>query len=382
MSKGRCNVDSYLLRTKELAHAAGSNECTVAVSVAKGFVLVRARSTGRSWMRIGRTGLFFAALLLFLTASQVVEPIGAAPTVKQGLPGPRLTLVEASAKPGADEPLYAGDVVVAAYTLRNVGTATASSVELRVIECPPEVAIIEMSSSKDLNQGSTGTWQVKMRPDYVGEFKVALSFYMRGAKLALYLPDGSQKDVFNVALNVGQKPASLVLRQVLNPPDAGVHVGDVVTVYYVVENAGDQPATNVEIRVVSVPPEIEVVEVTALKDLQPGAIDMWQVGAKASQPGIYEITVEFYLNGEKANLNVEGKTKPADQLKFTMSVSEKPFLQAYGRYLLVGIVAIVVIAVVVFVVRRMRRRSARPSAAPVQAPAKPRRRDKSRSFHT
>jgi hypothetical protein len=286
------------------------------------------------------------------------------------LPRPVLYLTDASIKPGPGEPVYAGDLVTVTYTLQNIGVAAATRVEVRVVDSPPEV-VAETTAPKDLTPSSSDKWQVNVRAEKAGEFIISVSFFMSDAKQVFSFPDGSEKDTFTITLTVSPKPAFLVLHSVVTEPSASepFYVGDIGTITYTLENTGEMAGKNVEIRIVSAPPEIEIVQVTAPKDLLPSAKGDWQVKIKPSKPGTYEMYVTFYVNAEKVIFQIEGETGTIEQFKTTVTVSERPFLETYGLYL----IAVVAVAVVAVVLMRRRRghAAAPPSTIPPVVPATP-----------
>jgi hypothetical protein len=168
---------------------------------------------------------------------------------------------------------------------------------------------------------------------------------------------------------VSPKPAFLVLHSVMTEPSASepFYVGDIGTITYALENTGEMVGKNVEIRVVSAPPEIEIVQVTAPRDLLPSAEGDWQVKIKPSKPGTYEMYVSFYVNGEKVIFQIEGETGTIEQFKTTVTVSERPFLETYGLYLIA--VAAVAVVAVVLMMRRKSHAPAPPSTIPPVVPA-------------
>jgi len=280
-----------------------------------------------------------------------------------------LTLVDLNLSPGEGEHIYVGDTVTATFTLQNSGTATASSVGVKA-DSPSEVTVLEVTTPKDLSPGSSGTWKLVMRPEKEGEFNIRVGFFMNGVQQSF----GGiiTADSLTITLSVETKPAFLVLEQVKTAPSASepFYVGDVASITYVLTNGGQMPTGNVEVKVVNSPPEIEIVEVTAPKNLQPGATGEWQVNIKASKPGSYDVYVSFYVNGEKQVFEREGQTGAIEQFQTTIAASERPFLETYGLYALVGLVAIVVIVALVVAMRR-RGRAAPPPATLAPATSAP-----------
>jgi len=280
-----------------------------------------------------------------------------------------LTLVDLNLSPGKGEHIYVGDTVTATFTLQNSGAATASSVEVKA-DSPSEVTVLEVTTPKDLSPGSSGTWKLVMRTEKEGEFNIHVAFLMNGVQQSF---GGIMKaDSLTITLSVETKPAFLVLEQVKTAPSASepFYVGDIATITYVLTNGGQMPTGNVEVKVVNSPPEIEIVEVTAPKDLQPGATGEWQVRIKASKSGSYDLYVSFYINGEKQIFEREGQTGTIEQFQTTITASERPFLETYGLYAAVGLVAIVVIVALVVTMRR-RGRAAPPPARPAPATSVP-----------
>ena len=278
-----------------------------------------------------------------------------------------LTLVDLNLSPGEGEHIYVGDTVTATFTLQNTGRATASSVEVRA-ESPIEVAVLEVTTSKDLSPGSSGTWKLIMRPDKEGEFDVLVRFFINGMQQNF---GGVLKgNRVTLTLLVEVKPAFLVLERVEAAPSGNepFYVGDTATITYTLTNGGQMPAGEVEVKVVNSPPEVEIVEVTGPKDLPPGATEEWQVKIKASKPGSYDMFVSFYISGEKQVFETEGQTGTIEQFKTTIAASERPFLETYGLYVAAGLVAIVVIVALLVAMRR-RGRTAPPPAVSVPPPA-------------
>ncbi len=280
-----------------------------------------------------------------------------------------LTLVDLNLSPGEGEHIYVGDTVTATFTLQNSGTATASSVEVKA-DSPSEVAVLEVTTPKDLAPGSTGTWKLVMRPEKEGEFNIRVGFFIDSVQQSF----GGiiTADSLTITLSVEAKPVYLVLEQVKTAPSASepFYVGDMATITYVLTNGGQMRAGNVEVKVVSSPPEIEIVEVTAPKDLQSGATGEWQVKIKASKPGSYDMYVSFYIDGKKQIFEMEGQTETIEQFKVTIAAHEKPFLETSGLYVVVGLVAIVVILALVVAMRR-RGRAAPPPARPAPVTSVP-----------
>jgi hypothetical protein len=270
-----------------------------------------------------------------------------------------LTLVDLNLSPGEGEHIYVGDTVTATFTLQNSGT-TASSVEVKA-DSPSEVTVLEVTTPKDMAPGSSGTWKLVMRPEKEGEFKIRVGFFIDGVQQSF--GGIMTADSLTITLSVEAKPVYLVLEQVKTAPSASepFYVGDVATITYVLTNGGQMQAGNVEVKVVNSPPEIEIVEVTASKDLQSGATGEWQVKIKASKPGSYEMFVSFYIDGKKQIFETEGQTGTIEQFQTTITASERPFLETYGLYAVVGLVAIVVTVALVVVMRR-RGRAAPPPA--------------------
>jgi len=284
-------------------------------------------------------------------------------------PGPRLRLVDASIRPGPGEAIHAGNLVTAAYTLQNVGVAPALKVEIRVADSPPDLVVVQMTGAGDLAPGSSGFWQVTMRPGKAGTFKVALNVFMNDVKQVFrYLGKSETFDRFTITLTVSLKPVFLIIKRVLTQPSAAepLYVGDTCTITYVVENSGQMLGEGVEIRVVSAPPEIEVVQLTSPKDLQPSSTGEWQVRTRPTKPGIYEVYVSFYVSGEKVIFQVEGQAETIERFKITLRVGEKPFLQTYGLYIVLGLIVIGVLTVAILVMRR--RGLAAPPAPSMPAP--------------
>ena len=293
------------------------------------------------------------------------------------LPGPRLSLVDASVKPGPGEAIYVGDLVTATYKLQNIGVAPASKVEIRVADSPPDLVVLQTTAASDLTAGSGGSWQVTMRPEKAGTFRVALNVFVNNVKQVFrYFGKSETFDRFTITLTVSLKPVFLIIKRVLTQPSATeqLYVGDICTVTYVVENSGQMLGKGVEIRVVSVPPEIEVVQLTSLKDLQPSATGEWQVKTRPTKAGIYEVYVSFYVSGEKVTFQVEGQAETIDRFKITLRVGERPFLQTYGLYIALGLIVIGVLAAAILVMRRRGRAAPPTPSMPAQVitPSPPR----------
>jgi len=290
-------------------------------------------------------------------------------------PGPYLRFVDAGYEPGAGVPLYVDDLARAAYRLQNAGVTTASNVEVRVVDSPPEVVVVESAKASDLTAGSTGTWRVVMRPQTAGTFRVVLNVFMNNVKQVFRHPGKSETfDRFTITLTVDLKPPFLVVQRIVTQPNASepFYVGDVGTITYVVKNSGQTVGEYVEIRVASAPAEIEILELTAPRDLQPGATDEWQVKLKAKKPGTYEVYVSFYIDGQKVIFQVEGESETIERFKTTITANERPLLETYGLYIGVGLVALVAIFVAVMLVMRRKARAAAyppPAGPPMAAPA-------------
>lgn len=292
-------------------------------------------------------------------------------------PGPRLSLVDASVKPGPGEAIYVGDLVTATYKLQNVGVAPASKVEIRVADSPPDLVVLQTTAAGDLTPGSGGSWQVTVRPEKAGTLKVALNVFVNNVKQVFrYFGKSETFDRFTITLTVSLKPVFLIIKRVLTQPSATeqLYVGDICTVTYVVENSGQMLGKGVEIRVVSVPPEIEVVQLTSLKDLQPSATGEWQVKTRPTKAGTYEVYVSFYVSGEKVIFQVEGQAETIDRFKITLRVGERPFLQTYGLYIALGLIVIGVLAAAILVMRRRGRAAPPTPSMPAQVitPSPPR----------
>jgi hypothetical protein len=210
-----------------------------------------------------------------------------------------------------------------------------------------------------------------MEPEDAGTFEVVVAFFVNGAQQKF--GGVLQGERVRITLSVELKPAFLILERIETAPNGSqpFYVGDIATITSVATNVGQMPARNVEVKVVNSPPEIEIVQVTSPKDLQPGATGEWQVNIKAAKPGNYEIYIAFYVNGEKQIFETEGQTGTIDQFKITIAASERPFMETYGLYVIAGLVAIVVIAVLAVATRRRGRAAPTPTRVPPAAPARP-----------
>jgi len=270
-------------------------------------------------------------------------------------PGPRLRLVETRFHPGADEPLYVGDLATARYTLQNVGVSSASKIEVTVVDAPSEVVVVETTKPTDLSPDESATWVVAMRPTAAGTFKVTLNVLMNDEKQVLrYFNQRETFDALTITLTASLKPAFLVIQHVVTQPNTSepFYVGDIGTITYVVQNTGQMTGKDVEIKVVRASAEIEVVQVTGPKDLEPGATDEWQVNVKATKPGTYEVYVSFYANGDKVIFQVEGQAQKIKEFKTTVAAAERPFLQTYGLYVALVVIVLVAVAAVLMWKRR------------------------------
>jgi hypothetical protein len=168
------------------------------------------------------------------------------------------------------------------------------------------------------------------------------------------------------------------------------YAGDVGTITFVLKNLGNVVA-NVSIKVVQVPEEVEILEVSPSKLLPPGLTDNWEVKVRATKGGSYEIHVSFYVNEKKVAPQVEGG-ETVEEFKITLSVAEQPitiatgtektavtvtaetvivtekqFLEGYLPYVAGG--GVIALMVVLGVVLMMRRK--RPAAPQVPPPAAP-----------
>lgn len=291
-----------------------------------------------------------------------------------------LALGDVVVTPGLGEHIYVGDLVTATFTVENAGIVTASDVEVRVVDAPPEITDIQATAGHDLSPGESGTWQVSMRPSAGGRFDIFFSFFADGTKQVFDFGDESK-----ITLYVELKPAFLILKRAVAQPssDEPLYVGDTVTITYVLENAGQLPASDVEIRVVSSPQEIEIAEVTAAKDLQPGTNDEWQMKLKAREPGVYDVYVSFYVDGEKVIFEAEGQPLTIEQFKTTVRAAERPLLTAeeppLTTYALVAVAVIVIALIAAFALSRRGRAAAPPPPTPppaVTPPAPPEPREK------
>jgi uncharacterized repeat protein (TIGR01451 family) len=277
------------------------------------------------------------------------------------VPGPvLLELVDVGLNPPASEPVYVGDLVTTTFTLRNAGTAVASRVEVKVVDSPPEVAVVQVTSAAELAAGATSDWEVILKPENEGEFKVLIGFFIDGVRQVFDFGES-----FTIKLTVQLKAPLIALTDLTADPTAEepFYVGDTGTVTFVLQNKGQTRAKSVEVRVISCPPEVEIVEVSPAKDLEPGATGQWQVKTKPTKAGDFEVTMSVYVDGER----VTYESQPLE-LKFTVRASERPFLETYGLYVGAGLIAIVLIVVAVLAMRRRSRAPAPPAVVPA-APA-------------
>jgi len=154
-------------------------------------------------------------------------------------------------------------------------------------------------------------------------------------------------------------PPYLVLIDATIEPKEGqpIFPGDTVTIKYTWKNEGGSTAEKVQMKLSDLPKGLTPLEQTDAKDLPVGSSEDWIIKIKADEPGNYTFTVQPFLGNER--LISEKDKKPID-LKVTVLVSEKPFLEQYGLY--VGIAIVVVIVLVAVLVLKKRKR---PQAQPV-----------------
>jgi len=102
------------------------------------------------------------------------------------------------------EPFYVGDIGSVTYVIQNTGTAVAENVELKVTSAPSSIQIVEVTPTRDLEPGSTGEWEVRLKANEPGEFEVGVSFYVNGEKLT-FATDSGTVDEFKIPITATQK---------------------------------------------------------------------------------------------------------------------------------------------------------------------------------
>jgi len=273
---------------------------------------------------------------------------------------PAVEFVSKTFSPKEGTAMFPGDTVIATYELKNTGKSILKAVRFAIKTLPNDVTLVEAAAAKNLEPGATDKFALKIKFDKEGEYELRVQLIMN----EVLIEEGP------LTVKVSLKPVYLVIQRITTQPSTSepFYVGDVGTITYTVKNTGQTVGRNVEIKVVSVPPEIEVVQVTAPKDLQPGATDEWQVKLRAKSPGNYEAYLTFYVDGKKVIFEAEGKT--IEQWKIPIVATEKPFTQTLGALVLLGLVFVAGIVVAVLVMRR-RRRVAPSISPPVQVTAIP-----------
>jgi len=168
--------------------------------------------------------------------------------------------------------------------------------------------------------------------------------------------------ISTVTFTLHPPPPHLVLVNATAEPKEGepIFPGDTVTVKYTWKNDGGSTAKKVQMKVSDLPKGLTLLEQTDAKDLPAGSSEEWIIKIRADQPGNYSFKVQPFIENERL-LSEENK-KPID-LKVTVLVSEKPFMEQYGLY--VGIAIVIVLVLVAALVLMKRRKPPTPPTQPV-----------------
>jgi len=156
-------------------------------------------------------------------------------------------------------------------------------------------------------------------------------------------------------------PPHLILVDATIEPKEGepVFPGDTVTIKYTWKNDGGSTANEVQMKVSGLPKGLTLLEQTEAKDIPAGSSEEWIIKIRADEPGNHSFKVQPFMENER--LISEEDKKPIE-LKVTVLVSERPFLEQYGLY--VGIAVVVVIVLVAVLVLMKRRKRPPPPAQP------------------
>jgi len=156
-------------------------------------------------------------------------------------------------------------------------------------------------------------------------------------------------------------PPYLVLVSATSEPKEGepIFPGDTVTIKYTWKNDGGSTAKKVQMKVSDLPKGLTLLEQTEAKDIPAGSSEEWIIKIRADEPGNHSFKVQPFIENER--LISEEDKKPIE-LKVTVLVSERPFLEQYGLY--VGIAVVVVIALIAVLVLMKRRKRPPPPAQP------------------
>lgn len=204
------------------------------------------------------------------------------------------------------------------------------------------------------------------RSFFVGADGTWTTYHQVNQQVAKIDKDGD----FMIRVSVVQyRPVILVLQGAAYSPSATepFYVGDLATATYTFRNDGQAAGKNLEVKVATSPPEIQIVQVTAPKDIQAGSTTDLQVQFKATKPGTYDLYLSFYLDGVIQTLHMEGADQ--DRLHVTVIANERPFMETYGLYLIVGAIAAVVVVVLLLFMRRGRAQP--PPPVPIMPSAAP-----------
>jgi len=157
-------------------------------------------------------------------------------------------------------------------------------------------------------------------------------------------------------------PPYLVLVDATIEPKEGepIFPGDTFTVKYTWKNDGGSTARNVEMKVSSLPKGLTLLEQTGGKDVPVGSSEEWIIKMRADEPGNYSFKVQPYVENERL---ISSEDKKPIELKVTVLVSEKPFMEQYGLYLGIGVVVVIILVVALVLMKR--RRPPAPPAQPV-----------------
>jgi hypothetical protein len=148
-------------------------------------------------------------------------------------------------------------------------------------------------------------------------------------------------------------PPYLILTDATIEPKEGqpIFPGDTVTIKYTWKNEGGSTAKKVQMKLSDLPKGLTLLEQTDAKDLPVGSSEEWIINIKADEPGNYSFTVQPFLGNER--LISEKDNKPME-LKVSVLVSQKPFLEQYGLYVEIAIVVVIVLVAVLILKKRKR----------------------------
>ncbi|MEM4245848.1 MAG: hypothetical protein QW390_00975, partial [Candidatus Bathyarchaeia archaeon] len=270
-----------------------------------------------------------------------------AATTREAGPGFFIELVKIESDPERGVAIYPGDSVTFTLTFKNSGTGPANNFELRPLEVPEGVRLVEASEPIDLKAGETKKVRLRFLCESPGEYRFDIATIVEGEPLSETLP---------ATITVSQPTTSqpkITLAGIKASPGEGeeINPGDEVTFTISLRNTGTSTIRGVEIKPAHLPEGIKLTEATPPSEIKPGELKDFKLRFKCEKVGSYRIGADVFVQGEAVESDIT----------MNISVTEP----AAGNWLLAAALLALVIIIIAAAVLVRRRRARAVTVPPV-----------------